>query len=93
MVSYVLRLDDTPSPNTTIAALMLQVLSDTIVTGFIPDSVPLSALSSVVLLLSIQVIIYSYLIILATLVQQIDGRFISIFITLNIHLVAGDLWL
>ncbi len=60
MVSYVLRLDDAPPPNTTIAALMLQVLSDPIVTGFIPDSVPLSILSSVALLLSIQVIIYSY---------------------------------
>ncbi len=64
MVGYVLRLDDVPSPNITIAALMLEVLSDPIVTGFIPDCVPLSTLSSVV---SIQVIIYSYSIILATL--------------------------
>ena len=55
MVSYLLRLDGAPPPNTSFAALMLGALPDPVLDRFTPTSVPLSTLSSVSILLTIEV--------------------------------------
>ncbi len=78
MVSYVLRLDGAPSPNTTIAALTLQVVPDPIVRGFMPKSVPLSTLSNMATLLTIEVSTYVSGCIRASIIPSIASLMLEV---------------